>query len=673
MNIKTVKVENFRLLKNFKLDYREDISLIVGKNNSGKTSVLTIMDKLLRSGDKRFEWNDFNIIYQKEFYEKLLHYSETNNIFGCEGIRMQIFVEYDKSDNYANLQKFMMDLDPDNNIIVIEFLYSCKKDMIKKMKEDIETLEIQSFIDFTNYMNKSSYKYFELQRYSRQFDSNKGETTAEVSGEIEFFEIKKLINFRSIKANREASNKVNDHSLSSLSQKYHNIHSSVESLTMTELQKAIQNADRELNEAYNGKEGDSGIFSEVFNTIRKFGSDTDITVRSSISEADLLKNNTTLYYKNEDHHLPESYNGLGYLNLIGMIFEIETIISEFHGKENEKPSDINILFIEEPEAHTHPQLQYVFIKNIKNLMKERTIKNGNSISLQTIITTHSSHIVSECEFEDVRYLIKKENSLIAKNFQELETKYSSDMLAFKFVKQYLNLNKSELFFADKAVFIEGDTERILLPAMMFKFDMEHKEDEHYIPLLSQNISIIEAGAYAHKFMPLIEFLGIKVLIITDIDGVKIRKGKACPSAEAKFTSNNSLLNFFDLPNDNTQFNTLTEKGFEDKLISDNIRIAYQTEIIDANGNKYQPRSFEDAFISSDFDYINLNKENFYQGLKNRKKFTISPDDYYNLAQKCIAKKSAFAIEILYYDGVTDGKHWNTPEYIKEGLKWLQEY
>ena len=34
-----------------------------------------------------------------------------------------------------------------------------------------------------------------------------------------------------------------------------------------------------------------------------------------------------------------------------------------------KPADINILFIEEPEA-THPQMQYVFVKNIKNLLRE---------------------------------------------------------------------------------------------------------------------------------------------------------------------------------------------------------------------------------------------------------------------------------------------------------------
>ncbi len=76
-----------------------------------------------------------------------------------------------------------------------------------------------------------------------------------------------------------------------------------------------------------------------------------------------------------------------------------------------------------------------------------------------------------------------------------------------------------MFFADKAIFIEGETERILLPAMMRKIDQLEKGD--VIPLLSQNISIVEVGAYSHIFERFIEFIGVKSLIITDIDSVKL--------------------------------------------------------------------------------------------------------------------------------------------------------
>ena len=200
--------------------------------------------------------------------------------------------------------------------------------------------------------------------------------------------------------------------------------------------------------------------------------------------------------------------------------------------------------------------------------------------------------------------------------------------------------------------------------MMKKVDEQIKDET--MPLLSQNISVIEAGAYSHKFKPLIDFLGVKTLIITDIDGVETSGGKACRSDEAKFTSNSSLKEFFDLPNNDTQFKTLIEKDFNSKELGGNIRIAYQTAIDILNTEQYQPRSFEDAFICANFDYVKSNKDNFPQGLKKRSKFDTIPADYYNLAQDCIDKKSKFAIEILYFDGATDSKSWKVPEYIKEG-------
>ena len=42
-----IQVENFRLLKSFSMDLEEPLSLVVGKNNTGKTSILTVLDKFL--------------------------------------------------------------------------------------------------------------------------------------------------------------------------------------------------------------------------------------------------------------------------------------------------------------------------------------------------------------------------------------------------------------------------------------------------------------------------------------------------------------------------------------------------------------------------------------------------------------------------------------------------
>ncbi|MGZ7226637.1 ATP-dependent nuclease, partial [Streptococcus pyogenes] len=150
----------------------------------------------------------------------------------------------------------------------------------------------------------------------------------------------------------------------------------------------------------------------------------------------------------DDSLLPETYNGLGYLNLYGMIFEIETLMADI--KNN--PADINLVYIEEPESHTHPQLQYVFIKNIKGLLKEHDgeLKASGYISgIQTLITTHSSHIVSDCNFDDLIYFKRDNGVVTSRAFNSLKEEYEDDQLGYRFVKQYLTLNSSELFFADK--------------------------------------------------------------------------------------------------------------------------------------------------------------------------------------------------------------------------------
>ncbi len=673
MILNKITIQNFRLLKNFEIDLQNNLSLVVGKNNCGKTSLLAILEKMLANESKHFAWNDFSLETQQSFYDQQI--GNDLPISDNDSIQMRLFIKYDIDDSYTNLHNFMMDLDPDSNIVILEFNYICTEEALKLLKSDLEKngiRKINDFDKFSKYMNKNSKEYFCLKKYSCGYNNDKDEITDDRSKELKDSDIRKLIAFRSIKANREASNKTNDHSLSSLSAQYYKLTKEENTLELDELQNVIRETDEKLNDVYNGTSENKGVFHDIVSSIKRFGGypdETKVTIQSSIEDKDLLKDNTILYYEHKGKRLPETYNGLGYLNLIGMIFEIETIIAEFKKNNEGVPSDINLLFIEEPEAHTHPQLQYIFIKNIKKLIEEKK----EAMSIQTIITTHSSHIVADSDFDDMKYLTRETSGIVSKNFKKLKEDYEKDELAFKFVKQYLTLHRSELFFADKAIFIEGDTERILIPMMIKKIESSSLPD---LSLLSQNISIIEAGAHAYTFKPLIDFLGIKTLIITDIDGVKdetILNGKgnkqivkkACCSDEAEYTSNMTLKSLFtDLPNDKSQFKTLINKKSVDKAIN-NIRVAYQT-----TENNYQARSFEDAFIALNFHFVDINKDKFTHGIKNRKFFEKAPD-YYKIAEQCIDKKSAFATEILYYDG-TDGEYWEVPHYIKEGLEWLRD-
>ena len=66
MKIYKIQIENFRLLKNFSIDIEDELSLIIGKNNSGKTSILSALYKFLnRSESNKFHFVDFNIDFKE--------------------------------------------------------------------------------------------------------------------------------------------------------------------------------------------------------------------------------------------------------------------------------------------------------------------------------------------------------------------------------------------------------------------------------------------------------------------------------------------------------------------------------------------------------------------------------------------------------------------------------
>ncbi len=678
MEIKKISIQHYRLLNDFSLELKNDLSLIVGKNNCGKTSVLSVLEKIFnKNSNRNLVWEDINLYHRRDIFENIKRVSDIpdSELSSILGINLQIWIQYSELDSYQNIQGFMMDLNPENNFIILEFSYIIP---IQKLRE-ISSLTCDfadDFSKFESFMKKNLNKFFEIQIYSRGYNPITQEMTEEKSDLHEMKDVHKIIKVRGISASREVSNKENNHSLSKTSNRFYKLNNGEEinSNANNLLQSAILKADETLTRAYSGDDGVEGIFTSVFERVKRFGgndSETELAIHSSLSEKDILSNNTTLYYKHDDSLLPETYNGLGYLNLYGIIFEIETLMADI---KNE-PADINLIYIEEPESHTHPQLQYIFIKNIKDLLKEHNDElkeSGDFSCIQTLITTHSSHIVSDCNFDDLIYFKRDNGTAVSKAFNSLKEEYGDEQLGYKFVKQYLTLNSSELFFADKVICVEGDTERILIPTMMQKVDTANpiNQASNTMPLLSQNISIIETGAHSQVFRKLFDFLGIKVLIITDIDPANKNENNrltSCSAVDATSTTNTSIKSFFDISGDEV-FSIVAQKSFAEKITSDDrIRIAYQ---IPEDENGYQPASFEDAFISLNKQFIINQKAGLikFEALKDFDDSEI--EDFYKFARDKVNKKSAFASSLLYFEG--EENTWKVPNYISEGLLWLRE-
>ena len=257
------------------------------------------------------------------------------------------------------------------------------------------------------------------------------------------------------------------------------------------------------------------------------------------------------------------------------------------------------------------------------------------------------------------------------SLKKLESTYKNekdvDAARFKFLKKYLTLDWAEVFFADKIILYEGDTERILLPSMMRAVDKKLMNDAAYIPMSSQNISMIPVGAYAFVFDKFIRFLGKKVLIITDIDSVDINR-KSCKVSDGCSTSNSTLKYYFgnEKNKKNLLHNLMNTQNGTNKCISDenngfSLMVTYQTEE-QYGGVKYYPRSFEDAFLF-------INPDAYMSG-----EIDKNQNDWaYNAAKEIRNKKTSFALDVLIkkdFSAQENSDGWQIPPYIKEGLEWL---
>lgn len=127
-------------------------------------------------------------------------------------------------------------------------------------------------------------------------------------------------------------------------------------------------------------------------------------------------------------------------------------------KEYEKnidPLKVNMFFLEEPESHMHPQMQQVFIKYLLDYYESK---------LQGLITTHSNEMVRVAGISHLRVIRHVGNfkselydlSILVKDLKKSEEMEDKELA--NFFDWFFEIGYSEIVFADRAIFYEGDTE-----------------------------------------------------------------------------------------------------------------------------------------------------------------------------------------------------------------------
>lgn len=382
--------------------------------------------------------------------------------------------------------------------------------------------------------------------------------------------------------------------------------------------------------------------------------------------------------------LPEANNGLGYQNLISMIFRLMSFRDAWMrvGKASKggvvtSTEPLHLVLVEEPEAHLHAQVQQVFIKKAYAVLRAHDDLIGNDkLRTQLVVSTHSSHVAHETSFACLRYFRRLPAGMVAKvpvsTVINLSEVFGTSNDTERFVTRYLRAQHADLFFADAAILVEGPAERMLLPNFI---------RAHYDELNQCYITLLEiGGSHAHRLKSLIDHLGLLTLIVTDLDTLDKAGGASVqPATGVGQKTNNATLKTWVPGTDDVD--TLLGAPVASKIQSQPgdqlfaVRVAYQTPLlVTLPGTDSQevalPYTFEDALVFENIAFFAALKgtglvRKFSDAIEKGGGAAAIGEQMY-LALKN-GKKAEFALDVIEAEGFND---LVVPRYIAEGLEWL---
>ena len=657
MQLAKIRIKNYRLLVDAELEVDPKTTLLVGRNNTAKTSCFECIGKVLDG--TQFSFNDYPLLKRENLYTDFASFMAKEITFEdlcerLEPISIEFLVDYSldaPEDNLGALSPFIIDVDVDTTTALIRAEYKLKADE----KSIWKILEPSYYVngifspddDVHNAIISSFHKLFEMTIYAI---NPKNAEDKQIKKQKELSE---LFPFHIIQAERRlGEDGTQDNSLSSLISDFFDMSEDELDPSVSEKVKELRVIVETANK--NVQQQSDSILSALVSNAVGFGypngEELQLGITTQLNIDDQIKNQTQLSYTagTSNERLPSTYNGLGYKNLIKMEF----LLAAF-AKKVEKCGDacIPLLFIEEPESHMHPQMQHAFAEYLEAFLAKIT-----SIGIQTLLTSHSAHIANTMVFSKIRYAQKTKTGVIYKNLNTFAEENSSNI---DFIRKYLTITKCDLFFSDKAIFVEGASERLLLPDMIDKCAKAGNFDSQEYKLPAQYYALVEiGGAYAYKFIPFAEFLGIPCLILTDLDSVSGQKGangriyySSVPVSRGETTSNETLKWWVrkkkEIPeDDNTQIalTDITSMSPADKTRC-RCHIEFQT-----TENGLCGHSLEEAI---------RNVSRTYYGLGD----TPTEDDLEFSGKK----KTDFALNLI-----CECEDYAVPAYIKNGLVWLND-
>ncbi len=759
MRIPFVEIQNFRKLKSIRLDFSERITLCVGANNSGKTSAMLALGHFLIN-PKRFTTNDFTLSDWRVLngigtqWEKAEPTDDGNALATkVQAVlpTLDLWIEVDAGQiHYA--RDLLPSLDWNGGQLGVRLRFEPKsvvdlakaylaarqvavatKAAAEKPGRSDVPFAVQLWPhDLRAFLDRKLHSYFELRYYlldpskiqSPENGLAKPQSLPAGGDSIEGNPLRGLIRIDEISAQRGLGDSTSDRSdqdstdarptrdkkrLSEQLKAYYAKHLDPSEFAEPEDVQALQAID-DAQEAYNLRleTGFADAIKELQGLNYPGVFNPKLKIATRLRPSDGLNHNAAVQYdlmptpsgtSGVGMTLPEEYNGLGYQNLISMVFKLMSFRDAWMrvGKASKATAEdeaerfvppLHLVIVEEPEAYLHAQVQQVFVKKAYDVLRNRpelkikqpdgTWADQPGLRTQLIVSTHSSHVAHECDFAWLRYFRRqpmRAEQVPTSVVINLSQVFGTEDDTHKFVRRYLRATHCDLFFADAAILVEGSAERMLVP---------HFIRHHYDKLHCAYVTLLEIdGGHAHTLRKLIEHLGLVTLIITDLDSVEpTPPHKATPTKRGNglVTSNTTLKTWHPCePGIDKLLDIKPEAKI--KLYPEtplfNVRVAFQIPTSVQLGASSKPvdafaSTFEDALVLHNLDLFKT--LNGVGGIKKVKDAVVSATDAASLTTALFEivremSKAAFALDLLF---IQDPKDLKVPLYIHEGLAWLEQ-
>ncbi len=664
MYLKKIKLTNFRkfLNENNEVEFtdsqgikRDDsgniniastTTLLVGKNNSGKTTIIEALD-ILTNEKVHFSFDDFNYGFIKELINK---YKE-GNYDAIPYLEFEFTIGLDKSkeDYIVNIAPFMS-ISHTATEIHFWIRYELKE-------AEVFRSAVKALINPENY-NEEEYPlyFYKLQKLVNS-SSFQLLYLNENDAVIKDFKLTNLIDFFKIQANKITTDDCLSKSFNKIilaRNKSENPYDTTS--TLESIEKINSDLERDFNK--NHTEGINKTLTKIVDE------GISVKLRSDLTFEKIINNIAKYEYVENNNFVPENQFGLGYTNLMVIISKLVEYMEQY--PDSSFNSKINIIAIEEPETYMHPQLQELFIKHINDAISILLQQHDKNLNTQLVLSTHSSHIInskihSGGTFNSINYITHDgaNTKVVPMNDKRVAKDGNTENDDFRFIKKHFTLNASDLFFADAAILIEGAAENVLLP---YFISQNERLSRKFITVLSIN------GAHALVYNNLLKLLNIPVLIITDLDierdKVEQESFSQIDTLEHRKTTNKTIAYY---NSGNYELNNDIEY-----ITDENIKVVFQQK-----ENGFYPTSFEEALVLSNYNSNLLNE--VLKSIKPRKYSEIVGEDEkkeYNKTnsfkwQSVLSNSKSNLANELLYRLITSEETIVLPKYIQDGLDYIQ--